>query len=102
MSILSREELDRGLHGLAGWTYDGKAIVKRYTFSGFPAAVEFVTRLVPGAEDADHHPDITINYKRVTLSYSTHSEGGVTKKDLDGARAADVSAATLAKVDARA
>jgi 4a-hydroxytetrahydrobiopterin dehydratase len=48
-----------------------------------------VQRLVVDAEAADHHPDITINYKRVTLSYSTHSEGGLTEKDLDGARMAD-------------
>jgi 4a-hydroxytetrahydrobiopterin dehydratase len=48
-----------------------------------------VNRLVPDAERADHHPDIEINYKRVTLSYSTHSEGGLTTKDFDGARMAD-------------
>ncbi len=55
----------------------------------FPAAVDFVNRLVPGAERADHHPDIQINYKRVTLSYSTHSEGGLTAKDFDGAKMAE-------------
>ena len=49
----------------------------------------FVGRLVPGAESADHHPDIAINYKRVTLTYSTHSEGGLTLKDFDGAAMAD-------------
>ena len=48
-----------------------------------------IVNLVPGAEEADHHPDITINYKRVTLVYSTHSEGGLTTKDFDGARMAD-------------
>ena len=41
-------------------------------------------RLVPGAEAADHHPDILINY-RVTLTYTTHSEGGLTEKDFAGA-----------------
>jgi 4a-hydroxytetrahydrobiopterin dehydratase len=44
---------------------------------------------VPEAEGADHHPDITINYKRVTLSYSTHDEGGLTAKDIAGAKMAD-------------
>jgi 4a-hydroxytetrahydrobiopterin dehydratase len=72
-----------------GWTLDGKAIRKQFTLGGFPEAVAFVQRLVPDAEAADHHPDITINYKRVTLSYSTHSEGGLTLKDFDGARMAD-------------
>ena len=40
-------------------------------------------------EPADHHPDVTINFRKVTLSYSTHSEGGVTEKDFAGARAAE-------------
>ena len=44
---------------------------------------------MPGAEAADHHPDILINYKRVTLTYSTHSEGGLTEKDFAGAAMAD-------------
>jgi 4a-hydroxytetrahydrobiopterin dehydratase len=77
------------LKALTGWTLAGDAITKRYTFAGFPEAVAFVGRLVPGAEAADHHPDITINYKRVTLNYSTHSEGGLTMKDFDGAAMAD-------------
>ena len=55
----------------------------------FPAAVAFVNRLVPEAEAADHHPDIVINYRRVTLLFSTHSEGGLTQKDFDGASMAE-------------
>jgi 4a-hydroxytetrahydrobiopterin dehydratase len=89
MSRLTNEEIDRRLAGLPGWTRAGDAITKQFTFPDFPAAVAFVTRLVPGAESDDHHPDITINYRRVTLSYSTHSEGGLTVKDFDGAAMAD-------------
>jgi len=74
---------------LHGWSLDGNAIKKQYTFRDFPEAVHFVDRLVPIAEAADHHPDILINYKRVTLTYSTHSEGGLTEKDFEGASAAD-------------
>jgi len=59
------------------------------TPSAFPDAVAFVTRLGFDAEAADHHPDITINYKRVTLVFSTHSDGGLTQKDFDGARKVD-------------
>jgi 4a-hydroxytetrahydrobiopterin dehydratase len=89
MATLSGAEVSERLQHLEGWRLDGQAIVKQYTFAGFPDAVQFVTRLVPVAEAADHHPDITINYKRVTLSYSTHSEGGLTAKDFAGAAAAD-------------
>ncbi len=86
---LSAHEIQQNLKSVDGWTLDGNAIKKQFTFAGFPEAVAFVARLVPGAESADHHPDITINYKRVTLSYSTHSEGGLTHKDFDGASMAD-------------
>ena len=89
MTLLSTGEIDEQLKTLDGWTREGDAIRKQFTFKGFPEAVAFVNRLVPDAEAADHHPDITINYRRVTLSWSTHDEGGLTMKDFAGARMAD-------------
>ena len=86
MARLRTDDIDRQLHDLPGWSRQGDAIVKRFEFESFPEAVAFVKRLVPGAEAADHHPDLTINYRRVTVSYSTHSEGGITQKDVDGAK----------------
>ena len=87
--VLSDNEVQRQLGGLKDWSLEGRAIRKQYTFNDFPAAVAFVNRLVPEAEAADHHPDIMINYRKVTLLYSTHSEGGLTQKDFDGAAMAD-------------
>jgi 4a-hydroxytetrahydrobiopterin dehydratase len=89
MSLLSDDVITRELGTLSNWTRDGNAIRKQFTFNGFPEAVAFVQRLVPGCEAADHHPDVTINYRKVTLSYSTHNEGGLTQKDFAGARAAE-------------
>jgi 4a-hydroxytetrahydrobiopterin dehydratase len=89
MSTLSQQEIDRHLKELHGWALVDDAIRKQYVFENFPAAVHFVEQIVPIAEGADHHPDILIKYKRVTLTYSTHSEGGLTVKDFDGARAVD-------------
>ncbi len=86
---LSKTEAQGRLKKLTGWTLEGDAIRKQFTFAGFPEAVAFVDRLAPRAQAADHHPDILINYKRVTLTYSTHSEGGLTAKDFDGAAIAD-------------
>jgi 4a-hydroxytetrahydrobiopterin dehydratase len=86
---LARDDAERRVKSLNGWTLDGDAIRKQFTFKDFLAAVAFVNRLAPEAERADHHPDILINYKRVTLTYSTHSEGGLTDKDFAGAAAAD-------------
>jgi len=89
MPLLTDDQIADGLKTLPGWTREGDAIRKQFTFGSFPEAVAYVQRLVPGAEAADHHPDLTINYRRVTVVYSTHSEGGVTDKDLAGARTAD-------------
>ena len=86
---LSGADAQQKIKSLKGWTLDGDAIRKQYTFTGFPEAVAFVNRLVPEAEAADHHPDILINYKRVTLTYTTHDAGGLTDKDFAGASVAD-------------
>jgi 4a-hydroxytetrahydrobiopterin dehydratase len=86
---LSQADVDQRMKELRGWTLQGDEIAKQYTFRNFPEAIAFVSRLAPEAEAADHHPDIQINYKRVTLTYSTHSEGGLTDKDFAGAAVAD-------------
>jgi 4a-hydroxytetrahydrobiopterin dehydratase len=94
MGKLDEVAIRKAIEGLNGWTLDGAAIRRQFTLASFPDAIAFVTRLAFDAEAADHHPDILINYKRVTLTFSTHSEGGLTQKDFDGARKADA----LAKV----
>jgi len=86
---LSRADAEKRVKALNGWALEGDAIKKQYTFKDFVEAIAFVNRLAPEAEKADHHPDILINYKRVTLTYSTHSEGGLTEKDFAGAATAD-------------
>lgn len=89
MPKLSMSDAEQRMKSLPGWRLEGDQITKQFTFAGFPEAVRFVDRLAPEAEAADHHPDIQISYKRVTLTYSTHSEGGLTDKDFAGAAMAD-------------
>ena len=86
---LTSHEIEERLSRAPGWTLDGNVIRKQFTFAGFPEAVAFVNQLVEPSEAADHHPDILINYRRVTVSYSTHSEGGLTAKDFTGAGVVD-------------
>lgn len=95
MALLTPDEIANGLASLDGWTREGNAISKTFTLRDFPEAVLFVSALVPGAEEADHHPDIAIHYKRVVLIYTTHSEGGLTGKDFLGAAMADAIAADM-------
>jgi 4a-hydroxytetrahydrobiopterin dehydratase len=89
MAKLSLMEAEQRIKSLSGWTLDGDSIRKQFTFKDFVEAINFVNCIAPKAEAADHHPDILINYKRVTLTYSTHDEGGLTVKDFDGAAMAD-------------
>jgi 4a-hydroxytetrahydrobiopterin dehydratase len=89
MARLTAADADSRLKDLKGWSRDGESIRKLFTFGSFREAVSFVVRLAFEAEEADHHPDISISYRRVTLVYSTHSEGGLTEKDFAGAQTAD-------------
>jgi 4a-hydroxytetrahydrobiopterin dehydratase len=89
MPKLSQAEIGERMKTVSGWALEGDAIKKQFTFKDFLAAIAFVNRLAPEAERADHHPDILINYKRVTLTYSTHDSGGLTEKDFAGAAVAD-------------
>ena len=95
MTTIGKPEALKRLKKLAGWRLVRVSIRRKFTFAGFPDALAFVVRLGLTAEAADHHPDILINYKRVTLTYTTHSEGGLTKKDFDGAEKASNLAMTM-------
>ena len=88
MTKLTSDEAAGQAQKLTGWQLVGDVITRKFTFEGFPEAVAFIVRLGFTAEAADHHPDLLVNYKRVTVTYSTHSAGGLTEKDFDGASAA--------------
>ena len=92
---LSPSEVKEKLSGAAGWELTGDAIRKRYRFAAFADSIAFVTRLAFEAEAADHHPDLQVSYRNVTVTWSTHSDGGVTAKDFAGAEQSDMIAARL-------
>jgi 4a-hydroxytetrahydrobiopterin dehydratase len=81
MAKLSADEIAQKLKALPGWEYKDNAIVKLFRFKEFLHGIEFVQKVAEIAEAADHHPDILINYTRVTFTCSTHDAGGVTDKD---------------------
>lgn len=89
MAHLTSDALQSALRDLPGWSVDGQAITRTFTFPSFPDAIAYVARLAFDAEKADHHPDLLVSYRKVTVTWSTHSEGGVTQKDIDGAKAAN-------------
>jgi 4a-hydroxytetrahydrobiopterin dehydratase len=83
MPVLTDEEIRQALRQLPGWRREGAAIAKEFTLKGgFAGSMAFVNRLAEAADAADHHPDLAISWNRVTVSWSTHSQGGVTENDL--------------------
>ena len=82
MAKLEKAEIERRLNALPGWEFKDNAIRKQYRFKEFMDGIRFLNKVAEMAEAADHHPDVQINYTRVTFTCSTHSEGGVTEKDL--------------------
>ena len=81
---LAPAEIQEALARLPGWSHDGDALVKTFTFGGFREAFSFMTRVAFEAEALDHHPEWTNVYRRVTVRLSTHDAGGkVTARDVD-------------------
>jgi len=89
VALLTDAQIREQLADLPGWTRKGDAISRRYELVSFPEAIEFVRRVADRAEVANHHPDIGVYYREVVLTLSTHSEGGITQKDIDSARSFD-------------
>ncbi|MEA2479099.1 MAG: 4a-hydroxytetrahydrobiopterin dehydratase [Thermoleophilaceae bacterium] len=89
MARLSQTEIDEELSGVDGWRREGEAIVKEWDRGNFVGSVDFVNEVTPLAEAMSHHPDVTISWSKVTLSLSTHSEGGLTANDFELARQID-------------
>jgi len=89
MSTLTDDEITDGLTALPGWERQGDEIVKEYRLGNFKDSVAFVVRLSYEAEAANHHPDLDIRWNKVRVALSTHSEGGLTARDLDLAAAVE-------------
>ena len=88
MAKLGEQERREALDGLPGWTFDdsSSAIAKSFRFADFSAAFAFMTRVALAAEKADHHPNWSNVWNRVDISLTTHSEDGLTAKDIALAR----------------
>ncbi len=81
-TTLSDSEVRTALGSLPGWRQNGKQIERAFQFPDFKAAMRFVNQIAEAAEAANHHPDITINYNKVTLALISHDSGGVTPRDI--------------------
>ena len=81
MAKLSDAQIAEKLKALPGWERHDDSIRKLFRFKEFMDGIRFLNRVAEKAEAADHHPDVLINYTRVTMMCSTHDQGGITEKD---------------------
>ena len=89
MAKLDDNEINEKLGALEGWEREGEAIRKTFDRGDFVGSVDFVKALVEPAEDMGHHPDVAISWSEVTVTVTTHSEGGLTANDFELARRID-------------
>lgn len=89
--ILADEARETAMKALPEWRYEAaeQAIRRDFTFADFSEAFAFMTRCALAAEKADHHPDWSNSWNKVSAALSTHSDGGVTSKDMEMAEAMD-------------
>ena len=80
---LTEDEIAARLAALPGWRREGERLQRVYELATFPDAIAFVNRVAEAAEALDHHPDITVEYKQVTLRVTTHDAGGLTASDFE-------------------
>ncbi len=95
MRRLTDGEIQQELTELTGWTGDARGLVRPYTWRSFAEAIAFVNEVAAVAEAAQHHPDIDIRYRAVTVRLVTHDAGGVTDRDVATARAIERAAEGL-------
>lgn len=89
MAKLDDSEIESRLAELEGWERAGDAIYKEFERNDFVGSVDFAKAIVGPAEEMGHHPDLAISWDTVTVTITTHSEGGITAADFDLAREID-------------
>ena len=87
--ILTMSEIKQRLMELNNWHVEGNAIKKVYEFETYLETLAFANKIARIAEEENHHPDILIQYKKVTITSTTHSENGISEKDFSLAKKID-------------
>ena len=87
---LNDSEIESALHEITGWEREGNALVRTYRFETYLAGVAFASAAAVVCEGLDHHPDMLVSWKKVSLRFTTHDAGHkVSAKDIAGAKAVD-------------
>ena len=89
MARLEENEVEQRLAGLPRWQRSGEAITRELDCGDFAGSVAFVNRVAPVAEAMNHPPDLALSWSKVTVTITTHSEGGLTAADFELAERID-------------
>jgi 4a-hydroxytetrahydrobiopterin dehydratase len=89
MPALHTKQIKLNLQAVPHWTKRAQTILRTFKFEGFLKGIDFVNRIAAKAQKMNHHPDIDIRYEKVTLTLTTHDEGGITEKDFTLAKQCD-------------
>ena len=89
MPALHHKQIKLKLPTVPNWSKRAQTILRTFKFEGFLKGITFVNRIAAKAQKLNHHPDIDIRFDRVTLTLTTHDEGGITEKDFLLARQCD-------------
>jgi 4a-hydroxytetrahydrobiopterin dehydratase len=80
--LLATSEIDAGLAVLPEWRREGEALLRTVRCASFRDAIDLVDEVADAAEEADHHPDIEVVWRRVTFRLTSKAAGGLTQRDL--------------------
>src|ERR1035438_8252174 len=89
MPALNTKQIKLHLKAIPDWTKRAQTICRTFKFEEFLMSIAFVRRVAKRAEKNQHHPDIDVRYDKVSLTLTTHDEGGLTEKDFTLARQCD-------------
>src|ERR1700690_991685 len=90
MPVLNPRQVKFHLKTIPDWSKHAQTICRTFKFKGFLMSIAFVRRIAKRAQKINHHPDIDIRFDQVTLTLTTHDEGGITEKDFTLAGQCDV------------
>ena len=90
MPALTTKQVSLHLKAVPNWSKRAQIILRTFKFEGFMLSIAFVRRIAKQAQKINHHPDIDVRFDQVTLTLTTHDEGGITEKDFTLARQCDV------------
>ena len=86
MQILNLNQINEALNDLPGWTFTNDTIHKNLSFDTYMDGIDFVSQLAVKAEEHNHHPDLTVGWCKVGVTFTTHDSGGITANDITMAK----------------